>query len=74
VIDLQNDFVQTAADAAPPEQHLGRRAPEALRDPCSCFAAEVATVSERAVSLENDPVRTTRAKESFRYSYGLNCT
>jgi hypothetical protein len=41
---------------APAEQHLGRRAPEALRDPRRCFAADVATVSERTVSLENDPV------------------
>src|SRR6266540_6163118 len=48
---------------APAEQHLGRRAPEALRDPCRCFTAEVATVSERTVSLENDPVRTTRLEE-----------
>jgi hypothetical protein len=44
---------------APAEQYLGRRAPEALRDPCRCFARDVVTVPERAVSLENDPVPST---------------
>jgi hypothetical protein len=56
------DQRNVALDASA-EQHLGRRAPEALRDPCRCFAAEVATVSERTVSLENHPVATTRVKE-----------
>src|ERR1700750_925678 len=29
---------------APAEQHLGRRAPKAPRNPCRCFAADVASV------------------------------
>ena len=51
---------------APAKKHLGRRASEALRDPCRRFAADVATVSEWTVSLENDPLPTARVKKPLR--------